>query len=139
LATPFRKGRDGDGTATCSDIHKIHQQLNFTNTAISTIAGQLNHVATRLDDIQTPIPSSSKNYANSVSKPFFKVEGISRKDQEDFTTTFSNTMLINQITQQLKASNLESPSASCLDKTCMQNNNTDSAAESDDESVNNLT
>ena len=89
MATPFRKGRDGDGTATCSDIHKIHQQLNFTNTAISTIAGQLNHVATRLDDIQTPIPNSSENYANNVSKPFFKVEGVSHKDQEDFTTAFS--------------------------------------------------
>ena len=74
---------------------KIHQQLNFTNTAISTIAGQLNHVATRLDDIQTPIPNSSENYANSVSKPFFKVVGVSRKDQEDFTTAFSNTMLLN--------------------------------------------
>jgi len=86
-----------------------------------------------------PIPSSSENYANSVSKPFFKVEGICRKDQEDFTTTFSNTMLINQITQQLKALNLESPSVSCLDKTCMQNNNTDSEAESDHKSVNNLT
>jgi len=139
LATPFRKGREGDGNATCSDIHKIHQQLNFTNTAISTIAGQLNRVATRLDDIQTPIPISSENYANSVSKPFFKVEGVSRKDQEDFTTAFSNTMLINQITQQLKTLNLESPSASCLDKTYIQINNTDSEAETDDESVINLT
>ena len=59
LATPFRKGREGDGTATYSDVQKLHQQINFTNTAISTIAGQLNYVATRLDDIQIPIPSSS--------------------------------------------------------------------------------
>jgi len=48
-------------------------------------------------------------------------------------------MLINQITQQLKALNLESPSASCLDKTFMQNNNTDSEPETDDESVSKLT
>ena len=89
------------------------------------------------DFIQTPIPNSSKNYANSISKPFLKVVGVSRNDQGDFTTAFSNTMLINQITQQLKALNLESPSASCLVKTCIQNNNTDSEAETDDESVGN--
>ena len=48
-------------------------------------------------------------------------------------------MLINQKTQQLKALNLELPSASCLDKTYIQINNTDSEAETDDESVINLT
>jgi len=58
MATPFRKGREGDGIATYSDVQKIHQQLNFTNTAISTLAGQLNYVATRMDDIQTPNPNS---------------------------------------------------------------------------------
>ena len=98
MATPFQKGREGDGTATYSDVQKIHQQLNFTNTAISTLAGQLSYVATRMDDIQTPIPNSAETYATSVSKPFFKVDGVSRKDQEDFTTAFFNTMLLNQIT-----------------------------------------
>ena len=120
MATPFRKGREGEGTATYSNVHKIHQQLNFTNTTLSTLAGQLSYVATRMDDIHTPIPNSSETYANSVSKPFFKVDGVSRKDQEDFTTAFSNTMLLNQITQQLKALSLDSASTSCLDKTCIQ-------------------
>jgi len=77
-----------------------------------------------VDDLQTPTPNSAETYANSISKPFFKVDGVSRKDQEDFTTAFSNTMLLNQITQQLKALNLDSPSTSCLDKTCVQNNDT---------------
>ena len=95
MATPFRKGREGDGTAIYSDVQKIPQQLNFTNTAISPLAGQLNYVATRMDDMQTPIRNSSETYANSISKPFFKVDGVSRKDQEDFTTAFSNTMLLN--------------------------------------------
>ena len=52
-ATPFRKGREGDTAATCTDtaatctdVQKIHQQLNYTNTAISTIATQLSRVAT---------------------------------------------------------------------------------------------
>jgi len=136
MATPFRKGREGDGAATYSDVQKIHQQLNFTNTAISTLAEQLNYVATRMDDMQTPIPNSAETYANSISNPFFKVEGVSRKDQEDLTTAFSNTMLLNQITQQLKALNLDSASTSCLDKTCVQNNNTETESndsEEDDE------
>ena len=41
-ATPFRKGREGDTAATCADVQKVHQQLNYTNTAISTITTQLN-------------------------------------------------------------------------------------------------
>ena len=75
MATPFRKGREGDGTATYSDVQKIHQQLNYTNTAISTIATQLNQVATRLDT-PNPTPSSSKTtetYANTIfPNPFSK-------------------------------------------------------------------
>ena len=51
MATPFRKSREGDGTATYSDVQKIHQQLNFTNTAISTLGGQLK--ALNLDSAST--------------------------------------------------------------------------------------
>jgi len=114
MATPFRKGQEGDGTATYSDIQKIHQQLNYTSTAISTLAGQLNYVATRMDNVQTPISNSAETYANSISKPLLKVDRVSRKDQEDFTTAFSNTTLLNQITQQLKALSLDSASTSCV-------------------------
>ena len=48
-ATPFCKGWEGDTTATCADLQKVHQQLNYTNTAISTITTQLYHVANRVD------------------------------------------------------------------------------------------
>ena len=132
LATPFRKGRERDGTATYSDVQKIRQQLNYTNTAISTLAGQLNHVATRMH-IQTPILNSTETYANSISKPFFKVDGVSHKDQDDFMNAFSNTMLLNQITQQLKALNLDSPSTSCIDKTCVQNQDIKTESEDSEE------
>jgi len=123
LATPFRKGREGDTTITCADLQKVHQQFNYTNTAISTIATQLNHVANRVEATEEQIPSASgnaDNYANSISKPFFKVESISRKDQDDFTAAFSNASLLKQISQQIKALDLPSPSTSCLDKTCAQ-------------------
>jgi len=96
-----------------------------------------------MNDIQTLIPSSSETYANSVSKRFFKVDGVSHKDQEGFTTAFSNTMLLNQITQQLKARNLDSTSTSCIDKTCVQNIDTatessDSEGEEEENSIDNL-
>ena len=96
-ATPFRKGREGDTAAICADVQKVHQQLNYTNTAISTIATQLNQVATRLD---TPgqTTSSSKTietYANSISKPVFKIKGVSRKDHDNVATAFSNASLLD--------------------------------------------
>ena len=50
LATPFRKDRERDNTVTCDDLKKVHQQLNYTNTAITTIATQLNHVANRVEE-----------------------------------------------------------------------------------------
>ena len=58
-ATPFRKGREGDTAATCADLQRVHQQLNYTNTAISTIAAQLNHVANMVDASEVSIPSAS--------------------------------------------------------------------------------
>jgi len=111
-ATPFRKGREEDTAATCADVQKLHQQLNCTNTVISTIASQLNHVANKVDTPKTPIARTSttvETYANTISKPFFQVEGVSGKDQEDFTTTFSNASLLQQISQQIKALDLQAP------------------------------
>jgi len=100
LATPFRKGREGDSTITCADLQKVNQQLNYTNTAISTIVAQLNHIANRVEETKQQLPSPSAkvdNYANRISKPFFKVESVSRKDQDDFTAAFSNASLLKQI------------------------------------------
>ena len=111
-ATSFRKGQEGDTAATCANVQKLHQQLNCTNTVISTIASQLNHVANKVDTPKTPIARTStmvETYANTISKPFFQVEGISRKDQEDFTTAFSNASLLKQISQQIKALDLQAP------------------------------
>ena len=45
-------------------------------------------------------------------------------------------MLLNQITQQLKALNLDSPSTSCLDKTCVQNNDTETEFDNIEDSEN---
>jgi len=111
LATPFRKGREGDSTVTCDDLKKVRQQLNYTNTAITTIATQLDHVAIRVKETRKPIPIPSdspenSNYANSISKPFFNIESVPPKDQESFVTAFANTTLLNQISSQIKALDL---------------------------------
>jgi len=124
LATPFHKGREGDSTVTCEDLKKVHQQLNYTNTTITTIATQLNHVAIRVEETkkQEQVPSNApegSNYANSISKPSFKIESVPPKDQESFTHAFSNTSLLNQILTQIKALDLQTKSTSCLDKTCV--------------------
>jgi len=135
IATPFRKGREGDATVSCADLQKVHQQLNYTNTAISTIATQLNHVAKRVEETKVPNPSianTTETFANSISKPFFKVESVSRKAQDDFTTAFSNASLLKQISQQIKALDIQQPSTSCLDKTCAQINQESSTSETDE-------
>ena len=61
LATPFCKGREGADTITCDDLKKVHQQLNYTNTTITTLATQLNHVAIRVEETkkQVLIPSNT--------------------------------------------------------------------------------
>ena len=124
LPTPFRKGQEGDSTVTCEDLKKVHQQLNYTNTAITTITTQLNHVVIRVEETkkQERVPSNTpkgSNYANSISKSFFKIESVPPKDQESFTHAFSDTLLLNQISTQIKALDLQTISTSCLDKTCV--------------------
>ena len=134
-ATPFRKGREGDTAATCADDQKIHQQLNYTNTAISTIASQLHHVANK---VETPLaipPAKAETYANTISKSFFKVEGVPRKAQEHFTETFSNASILKQISQQIKALDIEALSTSCINKTCSQLQQ-DTSSETEDEENN---
>jgi len=84
---------------------------------------------------KAPIPSSSgtiETYANSISIPFFKVDSVPRKDQDDFTTAFANASLLKQISQQIKALDLQTPSASCIDKTCAQIQQATSASETDE-------
>jgi len=76
LATPFRKGREGDDMVKVDDLTKVHQQLNYTNTALTTLSTQLNHVSICIEETKKQVqissnPPESLNYANSMSKPFF--------------------------------------------------------------------
>ena len=73
-----------------------------------------------------------ETYANSISKPFFKVESVPRKDHDDFTTAFSNASLLKQISQQIKALDIQTPSTSCIGKTCAQIQQATSASETEE-------
>ena len=65
-----------------------------------------------------------------------KVEGVPRKDQEHFTTSFSNASLL-QISQQIKALDVHAPSTSCIDKTRSQIDKGTSSEMEDEENDNN--
>lgn len=54
MATPFRKGREGDTSIKLDDLKKVHQQVNYTNTLLHTIADQLNHVSIKLEETKKP-------------------------------------------------------------------------------------
>jgi len=77
----FRKGREGNDAVKLDDLKKVHQQLDYTNTALTVVATQLNHVAIRVEEtkmhVQVPsIPAEDFSYTNSISKPFFKTDSI---------------------------------------------------------------
>jgi len=57
---------------------------------------------------------------------------VSPKDQEAFTTEFANTSLLKQISKQIKALGLQTPSTSCLDKTCVLADNKTSSSDSEE-------
>jgi len=104
LATPFRKGREGNDTIKLDDLKKVHQQLNYTNTALTTMATQLNHVAIRIEETKKQvlvpsIPPEGSSYANSVSKPFFKTDSIPKAHEDALTKAWSNNSILNQISE----------------------------------------
>ena len=101
LATPFRKGGEGDEAVKLDDLKKVNQQANYTNTILNTIAKQLNHISVRMENqnkvasnkatstSQTPKPYN--NYADNISRPFLKTDSIPKKNEESFLEASSNT------------------------------------------------
>ena len=77
LATPFRKGREGNDTVKLDDLKKVHQQANYTNTILQTIAEQLNQVSIQIAEAKRKqIINPSTSHQDSVSKPFFKTDRL---------------------------------------------------------------
>jgi len=85
LATPFRKGREGNDIVKLDDLKKVHQQAIYTNTILNTIAEQLNQVSiqnAKAKRKQTTTPSTSHH--DSVSKPFFKTDSVLTEKMEAY-------------------------------------------------------
>jgi len=141
LATPFRKGREGNDTVKLNDLKKVHQQVNYTNTILNTMANQLNLVALRMVEThkQTKIPLEGPSYANSISKSFFKTDSIPKVREDALRKASSNNHLLNQISEQIKAldASVQTKSASCLDKTCPINATDSSSSDDEEEELNN--
>jgi len=93
LATPFHKSREGNDTVKIDDLKKVHQQANYTNTILNTIAEQLNHVSIRTEETHKAvkqIPKQIPTYADNISKPFFKMDIIPKKNEESFLEASSS-------------------------------------------------
>jgi len=99
-------------------------------------------VAIRIEETKKQVQISSNspkssNYANGISKPFFKTKSVPKKHQEAFSQAWSNSSLVNQISAQIKALDLQQKSASCLDKTYVLVGTESFDSEEDDEDQNN--
>ena len=71
-------------TIKLDDLKKIHQQANCTNIILNTIAEQLNHVSVRIEETHKAakqIPKQIPTYADNISKPFFKMDSIPKKNE----------------------------------------------------------
>jgi len=139
LATPFCKGHEGSESVKLDDLKKVHQQLNYSYIALTTMATQLSHVGIRIKETKKQIlirsiPSEGSSYTNTISKPFFKTDSIPKKHEEACTQAWSNSSLINRISEQINVvGSSQQKSASCLDKTCVLAATDSSASEEDEE------
>ena len=103
IASPFEKTREGNDIepARLDDIKKIHQQANYTNTILNTIARQLDHVSTKIDSTHKAIkiPKHQPSYDNTISKSFFKTDSIPKRNEEPYlkATSSVNSQLLTVI------------------------------------------
>jgi len=119
LATPFRKGREGHDTVKLDDLKKVHQQANYTNTILQTIAEQLNQVSIKIAKAkrkQTINPSTS--HQDSVSKPFFKADSVPGEKMKAYKqAASSNNQYLKIISDHIKEldKSAKGKSISCID------------------------
>jgi len=139
LATPFRKGRKGNESVKLDDLKKVHQQVNYTNTILQTIAEQLNQVSTQIAEVKrTQIVNPSTSHHDGVSKPFFKTNSVPRDKMEAYQqAASSNNQHLKIISEQIKEldKSVKGKSISCIDQTCQTcQNDSSSDEDSDNES-----
>ena len=90
IDSPYKIGQEGargDDLVKLDGLKKVHHQVNDTNILLQPIAEQLNHVSTKIDSQKSKIgigeaSQSAYNFADNISKPFFKVDSILQQNKK---------------------------------------------------------
>jgi len=85
LVTPFQKGREGNEYVKLDDLKKVHQQVNYTNTILQTIAEQLNQVSAQIaENKRHQLPKTNSQNKDDISPPFFKTDSVPKPKLEAY-------------------------------------------------------
>jgi len=113
-AFPYKSGREGMDTDTIQlgDIKKVHEQANYTNAILNTIAEQLNQLNAKIDskkkaakkDMANSSTKPSSSFTESIAKPFVKLDSILTSMLESLPKPKSpNHDLLQRISEQIQA------------------------------------
>jgi len=108
---------------------------------LQSITEQLNEVSTKIDSQKGKIglddgSSSTHNLVDNIFNPFFKMDAISKQNEEAFVTkSKENASLLKGITDQLKEleTSFKGMKFSCVDKTCQNTSSSSSSSEEEEE------
>jgi len=122
----FPRGIDTD-TVQLGNIKTVHDQANYTNAILNTIAEQLNQHNAKTDskkeaaqkDMESPCIKPS-SFTECILKPFVKLDSIPISIVESLPTPKSpNHDLLRKISEQIEAIDKRKALA-CIDKTCQE-------------------
>ena len=115
-ASPYKiiKNEDSTKFADKKDINKIHQQLNYSNTMLSTMSSQLTRIESQNDHYIPKNEASSSRTVVSIEpvKPIYKLSSISQKDLESIKFGDSK---IDEIRRKLESLSLGKSSINTLE------------------------
>ena len=118
----FAKAGRGNESVKLDDLKKVHQQVNYTNTILQTVADHLNKVSIQiLEAKMQQIVSPRTTQEDSVSKLFFKTDSIPQHKMEAYhPVPSSNNQYLKIISYQLKEIDMsvKGKSLSCMNQTC---------------------
>ena len=141
----YKSGREavGSDVAQLGDVKKVHEQANYTNAILNTIAKQLNQLNAKTDsrkeatkkEMARPSTKHSSSFSDNISKPFVQPDSILRAAVESLPMPKSpNFDLLQNISAQIKAIG-KKKSLACIDKTSQQKVDNTSPSEEEEDAV----
>ena len=140
--SPLVSGLDTD-TVQLGDIKKVHDQANYTNAVLNTIAEQLNQLNAKTDskkeaskkDMANSNTKPSSSFTESISEPFVKLDSIPTSIIESLPKPKSpNHDLLQRILEQIEAID-KRKALTHLDKTCQQKVDSTCSSSSEEEAA----